>query len=399
MPDLVVTNAAILTGDADPVLSDIVIVDGRIEEIGPGLGVRESSPVFDAAGRTVTPGLIDAHFHAYAVALHDDEIETLPLSFVALKSRHRLGRALARGFTTVRDVAGGDAGLAEAIRLRLLEAPRYLFTGPGLSQTGGHGDPRDVLHEDPHPMCGRMTQVVDGPDQLRATARELLRRGAHAIKLMTSGGVISLSDPLANPQFTADEIRAVWEVTQARGSYIAAHAYSAEAIGHSIDNGVRSIEHGNFLDRETAGRMKAVDAYLVPTLAAYDAMARRGGEAGLSPVSQGKNAEVLAAGGQAIEIAHAAGVPVGFGSDLMGDLEDDQLRGLALQAEIAGIRRVLESATSVNARLIGRSDLGRVEVGCVGDLLVLDGDLTATPSLLWDETRARTVIQAGSLVL
>jgi len=396
--DLVVANATILSGADEPLEADIEIRNGRIVAIQPGLALHAKSEVLHAAGRTVIPGLIDAHFHAYAVALYDDEIERLPLSYVALKARQRLERALHRGFTTVRDVAGGDPGLAEAIRQGLVQAPRYLYTGPGLSQTGGHGDPRDVLHEDGRPLGGTMTQVVDGPDALRRVSRELFRRGAHAIKLMTSGGVISLTDPLANPQFTAAEIAAVVEVASARGSYVCAHAYSPEAIDHSVRNGVRSIEHGNFLDEPTATLMAQAGSFLVPTLAAYDAMARRGASCGLSPISQRKNSEVLQAGGRAIEVAHAAGVPVGFGTDLMGDLEDDQLRGLALQVEVNGIRGALLSATETNAALLGIDDIGRLAPGSQGDLVVLDGDLLADPSLLWNESHPRTVVKGGMIV-
>ena len=183
-----------------------------------------------------------------------------------------------------------------------------------------------------------------------------------------------------------------------RGSYVAAHAYSPEAIRHSIDNGVRSIEHGNLLDADTAAAMAAAGAYLVPTLAAYDAIDRRGDEVGLTLVSRQKNLEVLDSGRQAIEHAHAAGVPVGFGTDLMGGLQDEQLNGLRLQIEVVGVFSALRSATSVNAALIGRDDLGRVAPGAVADLLVLDVDPFDDPSVLWGGPERRTVIQGGAVV-
>ena len=136
-------------------------------------------------------------------------------------------------------------------------------------------------------------------------------------------------------------------------------------------------------------------AYLVPTLATYDAMDRRGEEVGLPAVGQAKNKEVLDAGRTAVERAHAAGVSVGFGTDLMGDLEDDQLAGLRLQSEVSGVLACLRSATSVNAALLGRDDLGRVAPGSAADLLIVDGDPFRTPSLLWNEGRPRQVIRAG----
>ena len=196
--------------------------------------------------------------------------------------------------------------------------------------------------------------MVDGVDPLRRAVRERFRRGAHAIKIMTSGGVMSLADPIRIPQYSAEEIRAVTDEAARRGSYVAAHAYSPEAIRHSIDNGVRSIEHGNLLDAETAAAMAAAGAFLVPTLAAYDAMERRGERdrhGGGVPAEEPRGARLRA---QAVELARAAGVRVGFGTDLMGVLEDEQLNGLRLQAEVDGIWTALRSATSVNAELIGR---------------------------------------------
>jgi imidazolonepropionase-like amidohydrolase len=351
--------------------------------------------VLDARGGTLVPGLIDAHFHAYAVSLDPLTIEAGPLSYVALAGARRLEAALRRGFTTVRDVAGGDPGLARAIGSGVIPAPRYLYTGAALSQTGGHGDSRPPGIE----LCGcgaHMTEVVDGVDAVRRAARERFRQGAHAIKLMTSGGVVSPSDPLRNPQYSAAEIAAVVDEAARRGSYVAAHAYSPEAIAHSVVNGVRSIEHGNLLDERTAELMAEHGAYLVPTLAAYDALDRRGAELGLPPVSQAKNAEVLDAGRQAIGIARAAGVPIGWGSDLMGALEDHELHGLRLQAEVDGPLETLRSATAVNAALLGRDDLGRIAPGARADIVIFPGDPLADPALLWGDERV--VVHRGRVV-
>jgi len=391
--DLVVTDA--LLHEAEPAEADVVVHDGRIVAVGPGAARGcTGTRTLAAAGASLVPGLIDAHFHAYATSLDAWRLEHAPLSYVALAGARRLRRALHRGFTTVRDVAGGDAGLDQAIAAGLIESPRYLWTGPAMSQTGGHGDPRAADTD----ICfhsGPMNQVVDGVDELRVAARDRFRRGAHALKIMTSGGVVSPTDPIRVPQYSAEEIQAVTEEARRRGSYVAAHAYSPEAIRHSIDNGVRSIEHGNLLDEETAAAMAAAGAFLVPTLAAYDAMARRWQEVDLRPVQRAKNAEVLDSGLVAVRRALQAGVRVGFGTDLMADLEDDQLRGLRLQAEAIGWQAALRSATRVNAELIGRPDLGRVEVGATADLLLMDGPLTDDQTLLWDETRSRTVVQGG----
>ncbi|HEY3714260.1 MAG TPA: amidohydrolase family protein [Jatrophihabitantaceae bacterium] len=393
MSTLSIVNGLVFDGVSSELTEGPVhVADGRIVAVGGA--PQPAERVLDARGRTVLPGLIDAHCHAYGIDLDMLALESRPLSYVALSAARRLAAALSRGFTTVRDPAGGDAGLARAIAEGLIPSPRYLWTGPALSQTGGHGDVRAADAD----LCGcssHAVEVVDGVDPLRRAVRDRFRRGAHAIKIMASGGVVSLTDPIRIPQYSPDEIRAVTDEAARRGSYVAAHAYSPEAIRHAIDNGVRSIEHGNLLDADTADAMAAAGAFLVPTLAAYDAMDRRGAELGLAAVSQQKNHEVLEAGRKAIELARAAGVRVGFGTDLMGVLEDEQLNGLRLQVEVDGPLTALRSATSVNADLIGRPDLGRVHAGCLADLLIVDGDPSTHPSVLWAGPERRTVVQGG----
>jgi imidazolonepropionase-like amidohydrolase len=393
MSTLAIVNAAVFDGESEELVDGpVVVADGAVTAIGGDAGGADI--VIDARGGTVLPGLIDAHFHAYAVSLHLMDIEAKPLSYVALSGARRLQAALRRGFTTVRDVAGGDAGFARAVEEGLFPSPRYLHTGPALSQTGGHGDPRAADMD----FCGchhHMNQVVDGVDALRQAVRERFRSGAHAIKIMTSGGVVSLTDPIRVPQYSADEVRAVTEEAARRGSYVAAHAYSPEAIRHSVVNGVRSIEHGNLLDADTAALMAGEDAFLVPTLVTYDAMERRGGEIGMAAVSRAKNREVLDSGRTAVELARAAGVRIGFGTDLMGVLEDEQLAGLRLQVEVDGALATLRAATSVNADLLRRPDLGRVRPGCAADLLVVAGDPVEHPEVLWGPPSSRTVIRAG----
>lgn len=391
-----IDNALIFDGVSDQLRDGSVLVaDGLIAEVGDVDGSVER--VIDAKGGVVVPGLIDAHFHAYGISLDLLELEGSPLSFVALSAAPRLRAALERGFTTVRDVAGGDVGLAKALRQELLPGPRYFYTGRALTQTGGHGDP----HPGDLDVCahgGHVGEVVDGVDALRRAVRERFRSGAHAIKIMTSGGVMSPTDPIRIPQYSAEEVRAVTEEAMRRDSYVAAHAYSPEAIIHSVINGVRTVEHGNLLDVETADLMREHSAYLVPTLAAYDAIERRGADLGMAETSRRKNREVLHAGQRAVEIASAAGVHIGFGTDLMGPLDDDQLQGLRLQVEADGVANTLRSATSVNAAILRRDDLGTIRPGAHGDLVVLSGNPFENPSILWSDNGRRAVVQAGKVV-
>ncbi|GAB3763133.1 metal-dependent hydrolase family protein [Microlunatus parietis] len=393
--DLTVINGMIFDGIAEePYAGGVRIEAGRIVEVGPG--VTGSSRAIDAAGATVLPGLIDAHLHAFAIDLTGELADRIPGSYLGVKAARRLTAALARGFTTVRDVAGGDPAFARAGVEGLYWSPRYLYTGAALSQTGGHGDsrgPDSVGCSHGHQMC----EVVDGVDEIRRVVRDRFRRGAHAIKLMTSGGVVSPTDPLRVPQYSAEEVRAATEEAARRGSYVAVHAYSPEAIIHSVRAGCRSIEHGNLLDAESAAIMAEHGAYLVPTLAAYRANEDRGAAVGMPEFARRKNREVLDAGRDSIKIARDAGVAIGFGSDLMGDLQDDQLNGLRLQAEADGWPNTLRSATAVNADLIQRDDLGRIRAGCVGDLLVLTGDVFTDPEVLCDQNRPRTVIRSGTV--
>lgn len=393
--DLTITNAKIFDGHSSELIEGSVVISGGVVQ-----SIGESIPqgrTLDARGKVVLPGLIDAHFHAYAVSLAGLPNESGPLSYSALAGARRLGAALRRGFTTVRDVAGGDIGLSNAIAQGLLPSPRYYFTGPALSQTGGHGDPR-TADIDTCFSHGHMCAIVDGVDNLRKAVRERFRTGSHAIKIMTSGGVVSLTDPIRLPQYSAEEIQAVADEASRRGSYVAAHAYSPEAIRHSVMNGVRSIEHGNLLDEESAQLMAHHGSFLVPTLAAYDAMNRRGELLSLSSISQKKNSEVLEAGQTAIQIAQAAGVKVGFGSDLMGELEDDQLRGVRLQIQAGSVLETLRSMTTINAELLQNDRIGRLSPGSVGDVLILDGNPFEDEAALWDEARPRAVVQGGSVV-
>ena len=391
---LSIVNGLVFDGvGPEPVEYPIHTEGGRIVGLeGPP---PEAARVIDARGRVVTPGLIDAHLHAYIVSVDLLENEALPMSYVAPKAARRLEAALRRGFTTVRDVAGGDIGLRMAIDEGLIDGPRYLFTGPGLTQTGGHADPRPG-HLALEVLGHHAGEIVDGVDDLRRAVRERFRTGSHAIKIFTSGGVASPTDPLRNPQYSAEEVRAVCDEAARRDSYVAAHAYSPEAIVHSVTNGVRTIEHGNLVDERTAAVMAEYGAYMVPTLIAYDAMGRRGAALGLPEVSYRKNREVLDAGLSSIEIARRAGVRIGLGTDLVGDLEDEQLLEFRNRCEVDTVTDVLRSATSVNAAILRRPDLGAIREGAVADLVVLGGNPFERTDVLWSPERM--VIRSGRLV-
>tara|TARA_B100001123_G_scaffold372636_1_gene436675 strand:- start:111 stop:1073 length:963 start_codon:yes stop_codon:yes gene_type:complete len=286
---------------------------------------------------------------------------------------------LMRGFTTVRDAGGCDWGTRAAVEQGDFVGPRLFIAGKALSQTGGHGDHRAPVDQPHGCTCGyfptALGRVCDGVAEVRRAARDELRKGADHIKIMASGGVASPSDPVDNTQFAKEEIRAAVQEAEAANTYVMAHAYTSRAIGRAVECGVRTIEHGNLLDEEVAGVMADKGAYLVPTLVTYEALSEEGASLGLSPESCAKIEDVRGFGLHATEYAKRAGVKVGHGSDLLGDMQRHQSREFLLKAEVMSTHEVLTAATRTNAEILNRSEeLGVVAPGALADLVVVDGD-------------------------
>ena len=276
----------------------------------------------------------------------------------------------------MRDAGGADWGLWRAVEDGLIQGPRIFYPGRAISQTGGHGDSR-APHVEPCACryVANLSQVADGVDQMRRAVREELRRGAHHIKLFVGGGVISPADPIWMKQFSDDEIGVAVAEAAARRTYVMAHAYVPHAIVPAVKAGVRSIEHGNLLDAEAANTMAAHGAFLVPTLIIYDALSREGAQFGLPVVSQHKLLEVVEQGRNAVQLAQKAGVRIGFGTDLLGELHNHQLDEFRLRSAVQDPIDVLRSATSVNAELMGQSGrIGTIAVDCLADIIAFNGD-------------------------
>jgi imidazolonepropionase-like amidohydrolase len=297
---------------------------------------------------------------------------------------------LMRGFTTVRDAGGGDCGIKTAIDAGLVEGPRVFIAGMPISQTGGHADFRRRTQTQYECACSSglayMSRIADGVPEMLKAVRDELRKGADQIKLMVSGGVASQSDPLESLQFRVDEIEAAVEQATSFGTYVMAHAYSAQAIRRAVDCGVRTIEHGNLVDEAAARRMAERGAYMVPTLVTYDSLQRRGPDYGLTPYSLQKNKVVLNAGLRSLELCRAAGVPIGFGTDLLGQLQDNQCGEFLIRAEAMSAQEIIHSATIVNAQIVRREgELGELVPSAFADLLVVDGDPYRDLRLLQDQ--------------
>ena len=369
------------------------------------IAVDDAARVIDAGGRAVLPGLIDAHVH---VAATSDDLAGLalqPASLIAAQSSQLLRAMLRRGFTTVRDAGGADHGLREAVAQGLFEGPRLVIAGQPISQTGGHADMRPRGVRGPM-VCacaglGLVGAIADGVAEVRRAVREQVRQGADHIKIMAGGGVASPTDPLEGTQFSIDELRAAVEEAEAAGLYALAHAYSPRAVTRAVQAGVRSIEHGNLIDEATAREMKRCGAYLVPTLATYAALADEGQRLGWSPAMLAKLQQVADRGVQAVRIAHAEGVPIAFGTDLLGHMHARQNTEFALRAPALPPLELLQGATGVAARLMGRErELGLVAPGALADLLIVDGDPSATLDMLVaPETGIRLLMQGGRVVV
>lgn len=376
----------------------IAIADGRIEKIGR-IDDRESGLSIDAGGRTAMPGLIDAHFHACSPTLSVPTADMMPETLMAQHARVIMEGALLRGFTSVRDMGGADLGLHQAVEQGLIRGPRLFFCGKAFSQTGGHGDLRQTGRAPIYASgcaCayhGSLTRVIDGADTLRREVRETLRQGAHHIKLMLSGGVLSPTDPLWMPQYSDPEIRAAVEEARSRRCYVAAHAHTAEAAMRCAELGVRSIEHGTMIDAQAAARIAGTDSFVVPTLAIMDALLDDAIGSTLPPEAREKLSSLMDHALQAISHCGEAGVPIGFGTDLLGDLHGRQNREFLLRRAVQSPIDILRSATSVNARLLNREgEIGLIAPGALADLLLIDGDPLQNIEVLGDPDSAFALI-------
>ncbi|WP_043618799.1 metal-dependent hydrolase family protein [Nonomuraea candida] len=381
--------------------ADLRCADGRIAETGRGLTVPDGTTVIDLAGARVVPGLIDAHVHVTASTANLGSLGSMPPSYVTAHTARIMGDMLSRGFTTVRDASGADFGLADAQAEGLIRGPRLLFCGKGLSQTGGHADfrGRGEHLKDDHPCCAGVGRVADGVDAVRAAARDELRKGAHHIKVMASGGVASPTDRIDSTQYSMDELRAIVEEAEAANRYVAAHAYTARAVNRALEAGVRSIEHGNLLDDTSVELFLRHEAFLVPTLVTYWALKEEGMEFGLPERSWRKVDEVLEAGLVALERASRGGVRMAYGTDLLGGMHRHQNQEFRLRAEVQRPIDVLRAATTGAAELVGMAgEIGTLAVGAHADLVVLDGDPLEDIGVLADPKHVRHVVQAGALV-
>ncbi len=384
-----------------PAPADVAVQDGRIVDVGPGL---DGDVRVDCAGATVVPGFIDCHVHF----MFDGDLDPMtsvhtPFSLNFYLAAERMQRTLAAGVTTVREAGGSDLGVKEAQQRGLVAGPRMSISITILSQTGGHGDTWEVcgaFHPNVvsvvHP--GKPHNVVDGPDEARRRVRELLRAGADVIKVCTSGGVLSPRDDPRHGHFRDDELEVMVAEAAAAGKWVMAHAQATEGIKAAIRTGIRSIEHGIYLDDEAIGMMLDRGTYLVPTLVAPMGVleaADRG--VNVPPYALEKAKLVMESHRDSISRAAAAGVKIAMGTDSGVVPHGQNLRELdeMVGCGMSGLDALVAS-TRTAAELVGvLDDRGTIEPGKRADLVVIEGDATVVDGL---GDRVRAVYQDGTLV-
>lgn len=374
----VFTGGQVLDGTGAPAApADVAVQDGRVVEVGTGL---DGDEVVDCRGATVLPGLFDCHVHVLMSGVDTLRQLQTPYSQVYFEAARNLRRTLALGITTVRDAAGADLGVAEAVRSGLVRGPRMQISLTMVSQTGGHADDWHVCGAETPllpPTPGRPSGICDGPDEVRRTVRTLVRAGADVLKVATSGGVLSPRDDPRHAHFRPEELAVLVEEATAAGLAVMAHAQGADGIKNAVRAGIRSIEHGIFLDDEAVELMLEHGTWLVPTLSAPRAvLAAVAAGAALPQAVVDKAVAVQAQHDESVSRAHAAGVAIAMGTDSGVGPHGENLGELQLMHDRGmSVEEVWHATTLSAARLLRVDDeLGSLEPGKRADVVVLDGD-------------------------
>jgi imidazolonepropionase-like amidohydrolase len=360
----------------------------------------EKADVIDCGGRTLMPGLIDSHVHVTLSEVNIRFLEAVPLTLMTARAARLMLGMLNRGFTSVRDTGGADWGLKTAVEQGDIPGPRLFIAGAAIGPTGGHSDPRRRTDFGMRCHCcdamrfGMRTS--DGVSEVRKSTREQMRQGADHIKIMMSGGVASPYDPLDSLQFSPGEVAAAVEEAHAFGRYVCAHAYTPEAITRAAHGGVRTIEHGNLIDDASAKLMAEKGMFLIANLVTYYAMRERAAEFGMGADMLAKNDLVIDGGLRSLEICKRAGVPVAYGTDLLGALQVEQSREFLIRSEVMSAIEIIRAATTIGARIVRQEGkLGTLKAGAYADLLLIDGDPLKNLGLFQEQGKHIAAIMKG----
>lgn len=394
-------NAAILDGTAEGAVPGHVLVEGgSIREVSDKPIATAAARRIDLRGRTLMPGLIDAHVHVVAGVVNLGLNAMLPDAVVAFRAAKIMHGMLMRGFTTVRDLGGCTHGLRMARDEGHFDGPRLNISGKALSQTGGHcdfrgrHDTRDTAFF--AARLGSLGRLVDGVADVRRACREEIKAGADYIKIMANGGVASPTDPIAFVGFSREEVLASVEEAENAGTYVAAHLYTDSAIHRAVDCGVRSLEHCNLIQAPTARFAAERGAIACPTLVTYQALKDEGASLGLPAESVGKIDDVRLAGLRSLEIMREAGLTMAFGTDLLGDMHRHQSSEFVIRGEVLPAIEVIRSATINAAKLLmSEGRIGCIAPGAHADLVVVDGDPLKNLALLAGQGEHLPAIMLG----
>ncbi|MDP3600462.1 MAG: amidohydrolase family protein [Bosea sp. (in: a-proteobacteria)] len=401
MASTLFTNARIVDGTAPeagaPV--SVLVEGGTIREVGKAVSSAKAK-VVDLKGKTLMPGLIDAHVHVVAGVADLGRNAQLPDSLVTARSFVIMREMLMRGFTTVRDVGGADFGLKQATEEGHFPTPRLVISGKALSQTGGHADFRGRYDDAATPLTrhrlGALGRICDGLDQVRRAAREEMKGGADFIKIMANGGCASPTDPIHFLGFSVSELEAVVEEARMAGTYVSAHVYTDEAIRRCVEAGVHSLEHCNLIEAETAKLAASRGAVAVPTLVTYDKLVIDGPKLGFPPDSVAKVDVVRSAGMNSLAVMKKAGLAMAYGSDLLGEMHKYQSEEFVIRGRALPAHEVIGSATHVAAKLLKlEGKIGTIAPGAHADLIVVDGDPLKDLSLLTRQGKHIPLIMKG----
>lgn len=374
---LTLTNArmvdlerGVLTGP-----KSVSVHDGRIVAAGND---QPGGEVIDLGGATLMPGFIDCHFHVVAWSLDLWANTIAPDSLAALRAARVMEGLLADGFTTVRDLGGADFGLVRGVNEGLIKGPDLVICGKGLSMTGGHTDLRQRTDSRPDTMgwrVGNMGVLVDGVDDIRRACRKLIKEGARFIKVMANGGVSSPNDPIDGLQYSDDEIRAMVEEAGNANTYVSAHVYSDASIRRCVKLGVKSLEHCNLIGAETAAMAAEAGCIAIPTLAAYEGLKIEGKQLGLGEAEQAKLDVVRDGGRNSLGIMRDAGLPMAFGTDLLGQLRKFGGLEFELLAQVLTPAEILRGMWETGAKLCRmEGEIGTMAVGARANLVAFDVD-------------------------
>jgi len=406
MPSFLFKNAnVVLDGCVELQPSfNILVRDDRIVSVTRDPIEPDDATLIDVGGRTLMPGLIDAHAHITGLSLSPKNL-AYPAADLVMAATTYLRNSLMAGFTTIREAGGADYTIAHLLKNGTIIGPRMFYSGKALTQTGGGADFRTPIElTDP---CGHaspfsvMSVIADGVDKVREAAREELRKGAAQLKVFVSGGIVFPAE--GHPtryEFSEAELVAAVEEADARGTYVMAHVYTDVGVQRCLKAGVRSIEHGNFMSNETMARIAEKGAFLDPTFISLIQRVETADTTNLSSAIIDNLKRTIDKGKQVYAWAQHHRVPIALGTDLWGpDAQHAQLRELEVRMELDSAPNILRSATVVNAELLmQKGELGAICPGAYADLLIVEGDPLADIRVLVDPQRNLKLVMKDGVI-